>query len=144
MLVLKAILLGLNYGPQLAIIFCIGGTYNNMMIHLFMHANLGKKSVIIRRNTNLPNFNLIPLEIMSKRKWSSHPEGWFCLNTDGSLKSSQGMATCGGLLRDHHGRWKIGFAKKWGALQPFLLSYGEFYRASVLLEIKVCKISCCK
>jgi len=47
MLVFKAILLGLNYGPQLAIIFGIGGTYNNMMIHLFIHANLGKKSVII-------------------------------------------------------------------------------------------------
>ena len=82
---------------------------------------------------------------MSKRKWSSHPEGWFCLNTDGSLKSSQGMATCGGLLRDHHGRWKIGFAKKvrctitfvaelWGVLQGLRIARDQGMQ-NILLQV---------
>ena len=53
-------------------------------------------------------------------KWNSPPGGWFCLNTGGSLKSSQGLVTCGGLLRDHHGRWKIGFAKKVGCTSTFV------------------------
>ncbi|KAG4954763.1 hypothetical protein JHK87_040357 [Glycine soja] len=61
MFVFKAIFLGLNYGPQLAIIF------------------------------------------------------------GGSLKSSQGLVTYGGLLRDHHGRWKIGFAKKVGCTSTFVV-----------------------
>ncbi|KAG5106372.1 hypothetical protein JHK82_043342 [Glycine max] len=65
--------------------------------------------------------------------------------TDGSLKSSQGMATCGGLLRDHHGRWKIGFAKKvrctiafvaelWGVLQGLRIARDQGMQ-NILLQV---------
>ncbi|GLT80314.1 hypothetical protein SLA2020_517600 [Shorea laevis] len=38
----------------------------------------------------------------------------FKLNTDGSALYSPGPAACGGLIRDHSGKWKAGFAKRIG------------------------------
>ncbi|KAK8515106.1 hypothetical protein V6N12_001266 [Hibiscus sabdariffa] len=43
--------------------------------------------------------------------WKLPPEGWFKVNTDGARNSSNGMACCGGVIRDDEGRWRFGFAK---------------------------------
>lgn len=40
--------------------------------------------------------------------------GWVKINSDGAFCSSSGLATCGGLICDHHGGRLGGFAKKVG------------------------------
>ena len=37
--------------------------------------------------------------------WKPPPPGFFKLNTDGSAHGNPGMASAGGLLRDHKGAW---------------------------------------
>lgn len=54
-----------------------------------------------------------PLSILSsspgcsliKVKWNPPPEGWFKLNSDGSVRSGLSQAACGGLLRSMHGNF---------------------------------------
>ncbi|XP_019191285.1 PREDICTED: uncharacterized protein LOC109185792 [Ipomoea nil] len=41
------------------------------------------------------------------------------LNTDGALKTITGLASAGGLIRDDHGRWVMGFATKVGFTDSF-------------------------
>ncbi|KAL0000009.1 hypothetical protein SO802_019611 [Lithocarpus litseifolius] len=42
------------------------------------------------------------------------------MNTDGSAIESTGIAGCGGVLRDEHGRWLKGFARKIGIANSFV------------------------
>ncbi|KAK8575073.1 hypothetical protein V6N12_062750 [Hibiscus sabdariffa] len=42
------------------------------------------------------------------------PPGWFKLNTDGAIKRGSNITTCGGVIRDDEGRWRMGFAKRIG------------------------------
>ncbi|KAK8597004.1 hypothetical protein V6N12_065481 [Hibiscus sabdariffa] len=37
------------------------------------------------------------------------PQHWCKVNVDGARSSSSGMASCGGVVRDVHGKWLIGF-----------------------------------
>ncbi|KAK8568771.1 hypothetical protein V6N12_007313 [Hibiscus sabdariffa] len=39
--------------------------------------------------------------VLPLRCWIPHVEGWFKLNTDGACRSSDNLASCGGVLRDH-------------------------------------------
>ncbi|MBA0763079.1 hypothetical protein Gotri_012596 [Gossypium trilobum] len=39
---------------------------------------------------------------------------WVCLRTDGSIKIDEGFAATGGFVRDHNGRWIVGFSKYLG------------------------------
>ena len=43
-------------------------------------------------------------------RWSKPPIGWHKLNTDGSLVGANGLAGCGGVIRDSNGCWIKGFA----------------------------------
>ncbi|KAG8502624.1 hypothetical protein CXB51_000013 [Gossypium anomalum] len=42
------------------------------------------------------------------------PEDWLKVNTDGARKTNTGLAAAGGVLRDHNGGWKAGFARNIG------------------------------
>ncbi|GKV15349.1 hypothetical protein SLEP1_g26146 [Rubroshorea leprosula] len=46
--------------------------------------------------------------------WEKPPEGYCKLNTDGSAHGNPGPASAGGVIRDHLGRWIVGFACKIG------------------------------
>lgn len=43
-------------------------------------------------------------------RWSKPPIGWHKWNTDGSLVGANGLAGCGGVIRDSNGCWIEGFA----------------------------------
>ena len=43
-------------------------------------------------------------------RWNKPPIGWHKLNTDGSLVGANGLAGCGGVIRDSNGCWINGFA----------------------------------
>ncbi|KAJ1417011.1 Ribonuclease H-like superfamily [Sesbania bispinosa] len=47
--------------------------------------------------------------------WRPPPLGWCKLNTDGSVQNNGCHAGCGGVLRDHHGRWLVGFSHNIGS-----------------------------
>ncbi|GKV38468.1 hypothetical protein SLEP1_g46380 [Rubroshorea leprosula] len=66
--------------------------------------------------------------------WEKPPEGYCKLNTDGSAHGNPGLASAGGVIRDHMGRWIVGFACKigyasclraelWGIREGLLLAY---------------------
>ncbi|GKV23781.1 hypothetical protein SLEP1_g33477 [Rubroshorea leprosula] len=46
--------------------------------------------------------------------WSPPSPGFAKLNTDGSALTNPGIAGAGGLLRDHLGRWMVGFSRSIG------------------------------
>ncbi|XP_019158195.1 PREDICTED: uncharacterized protein LOC109154910 [Ipomoea nil] len=52
-------------------------------------------------------------------RWEPPQPGWLKLNTDGAMKSSTGIASAGGVIRDEHGRWVKGFSTKVGATDSF-------------------------
>lgn len=47
-------------------------------------------------------------------RWIFPQDGWIKCNSNGSL-SKGGVATCGGVLRDSHGRWLGGFSRRLGS-----------------------------
>ena len=48
-------------------------------------------------------------------RWQKPPARWEKLNTDGSSMNSSERAGCGGIVRDEHGGWVVGFAKHIGS-----------------------------
>lgn len=48
-------------------------------------------------------------------QWKKPPLGWIKLNVDGSCVQATGVAACGGLIRDHQGRWLRGFMHNIGS-----------------------------
>ena len=48
------------------------------------------------------------------RRWEKPPFGLVKLNMDGSADGNPGLAGYGGLLRDDHGNWLAGFARRIG------------------------------
>ncbi|KAK9020938.1 hypothetical protein V6N11_010950 [Hibiscus sabdariffa] len=51
--------------------------------------------------------------------WERLDEGWVCLNTDGTVSSSTGYGSIGGIFRTHDGSWLLGFNKSVGVTQSF-------------------------
>nr|GMD92032.1 reverse transcriptase [Ipomoea batatas] len=52
--------------------------------------------------------------------WSCPSQyGWIKINTDGALKKNTGLASAGGLARDHLGDWLFGFVTKIGFTNSF-------------------------
>ncbi|KAJ8420951.1 hypothetical protein Cgig2_010780 [Carnegiea gigantea] len=47
-------------------------------------------------------------------RWESPPGGWVALNSDGAAKGNPGLAAAGGVLRDHKGKWLMGFTENLG------------------------------
>ncbi|CAL1397426.1 unnamed protein product [Linum trigynum] len=52
--------------------------------------------------------------------WKKPPAGWHKMNTDGAARNNPGLATTGGVLRDHNGDWLGGFCSKLGTGTPLL------------------------
>ncbi|GAU37398.1 hypothetical protein TSUD_361030 [Trifolium subterraneum] len=70
--------------------------------------------------------------------WEVPEEGWVKVNTDGASKG-EGLAGCGGIIRDHRGSWCGGFAKfvgtgsaiiaeLWGVLEGLKLAERRRFR----------------
>ncbi|KAK8544257.1 hypothetical protein V6N13_034619 [Hibiscus sabdariffa] len=60
---------------------------------------------------------MLPISRANAR-WVSPPVDWFKLNVDGTRDHNTGFAVCGGLVRDHDGRWVRGFAQSMGVCSP--------------------------
>ncbi|XP_016730171.1 uncharacterized protein [Gossypium hirsutum] len=61
-------------------------------------------------------------------RWIPPGYGWHKVNTDGAINKASGNASTGGLIRDQHGMWIVGFLRNigyysvldeelWGALE---------------------------
>ncbi|KAL0374197.1 UNVERIFIED_CONTAM: putative ribonuclease H protein [Sesamum radiatum] len=57
-------------------------------------------------------------------RWRYPIEGWWKLNTDGASKGNPGCAGAGGIIRDCHGRFILGFADGLGVQTN---TYAELY-----------------
>ncbi|KAK8598482.1 hypothetical protein V6N13_094451 [Hibiscus sabdariffa] len=51
-------------------------------------------------------------------RWVLPPRDWCKMNVDGARDHRTGLAACGGLIRDHEGRWVRGFARSVGVCSP--------------------------
>lgn len=71
--------------------------------------------------------------------WRPPFQSWVALNTDGPVRWNDGLAGCGGLLRDSSGAWICGFAMKigrasaivaeiWGVFEGLKLAREKGYR----------------
>ena len=47
-------------------------------------------------------------------------EGWCKLNTDGVASGNSGLVGCGGIVRDEHGGWLVGFSRQIGITTSFV------------------------
>ncbi|KAL4320177.1 hypothetical protein GQ457_18G016630 [Hibiscus cannabinus] len=76
-------------------------------------------------------------------RWQPPSEGWHKLNTDGARVVSNSMSSCGGVIRDCNGGWRIVFsrfvgicsvleAELWGVVEGLRLAWDAGYRRSVL------------
>ena len=57
--------------------------------------------------------------VIKQIRWEKPDQGWWKLNTDGSLVAALGSATGGGLIRDSKGNWVTGFTRKLGNANSF-------------------------
>lgn len=53
-------------------------------------------------------------------RWTPPSIGWVCVNTDGAAYLHGDVAGCGGLLRDHEGKWLGGFSRNLGSCHAFM------------------------
>ena len=53
-------------------------------------------------------------------RWEKPPKGWIKLNMDGCALGSTGLAGCGGVVRDSHGKWISGFSRRIGTTDSFV------------------------
>ncbi|OIT04530.1 hypothetical protein A4A49_65327, partial [Nicotiana attenuata] len=44
--------------------------------------------------------------------WTKPPTGWYKLNIDGAFDKAKASGGIGGIIRNHHGDWMIGYASK--------------------------------
>ncbi|KAK8568564.1 hypothetical protein V6N12_007112 [Hibiscus sabdariffa] len=66
-------------------------------------------------------------------QWQLAPSGWLTLNVDGSFQPSSSMGSTGGLLRDHEGRWIMGFKNSLVLRNRFMSNSGGFWTVYALL-----------
>lgn len=69
---------------------------------------------------HLLNKHGVRIRVVSKWVgWTPPKGGWVKLNTDGARKGNSGMASAGGLIRDHRGCWILGFTVNIGITNNF-------------------------
>ena len=57
--------------------------------------------------------------VIKSIRWEKPAVGWKQLDTDGSVFCSFGRVGCGGVVRDEHGNWIVGFTRYIGATNSF-------------------------
>ncbi|KAL4386745.1 hypothetical protein GQ457_09G012620 [Hibiscus cannabinus] len=86
-------------------------------------------------------------------EWTPPEQGWVKLNTDGAPHAISGMASCGGVFRDHMGEWILGFSKfigvcsvvdaeLWGVLVGLESAWSHGFR-KIIIEtdsLDVCRL----
>ncbi|KAF7810226.1 putative ribonuclease H protein At1g65750 family [Senna tora] len=77
--------------------------------------------------------------------WQNPDEGWYKINTDGSMWNNSEGSSCGGVIRGSHGSWVTGFSKRlgrgdafqaevWGCLTGLRLAW-DLKLPKVILEL---------
>ncbi|KAF7826059.1 ribonuclease H [Senna tora] len=64
------------------------------------------------------------------------PSNWYKINTDGSVVGEQGMAGCGGIIRNDQGNWISGFLSFIGSCSVLDAELWGIYRGLVLVKKK--------
>ncbi|KAE8683300.1 hypothetical protein F3Y22_tig00111210pilonHSYRG00023 [Hibiscus syriacus] len=52
-------------------------------------------------------------------RWLPPPVGWMKVNTDGACHTEDGLAACGGVIRNDIGAWQVGFSRFLGICSVF-------------------------
>nr|GMD37695.1 LINE-type retrotransposon LIb DNA [Ipomoea batatas] len=85
---------------------------------IFEHVNPSPQE-IIRRAEFTARDTFISGHHMRWIFWTRPNQGWVKINTDDAYKKGTGLASAGGLARDHLGDWLYGFITKIGATNSF-------------------------
>ncbi|MFQ6670287.1 hypothetical protein Gotur_035274, partial [Gossypium turneri] len=84
------------------------------------------------------NYKIDNTRRLKSWRTSCRTDIWTCLYSDGTVKVISGNASVGGVIRDHHGGWILGFNKRlgqcsifnyelWGILDDFALLQSRQY-----------------
>ncbi|KAF0914610.1 hypothetical protein E2562_030676 [Oryza meyeriana var. granulata] len=77
---------------------------------------------------------LVDSSASAERTWRKPEAGWMKLNFDGSSKDLTGIASIGGVYRDHEGAFVLGYAERIGAVTSFAAELAALRRG---LELAV-------
>ena len=67
------------------------------------------------------SFTVTKKWVLRRTQWEKPDTGWMKLNTDGASSGSFGLAEGGGVIRDEEGNWVIGYARRIGSANSFLV-----------------------
>uniref|UniRef100_A0A7N2R6F2 RNase H type-1 domain-containing protein n=1 Tax=Quercus lobata TaxID=97700 RepID=A0A7N2R6F2_QUELO len=107
------------------------GVYGRAEIHVFNRKNPNPNLPMEIYNQTLEFMYCVtsprnPVRKTSKRIcWEKPPSGWKKLNTDGSSIGCMEQIGCGGVIRDEHGNWVVGFLRHAEQLTTLLLNFGS-------------------
>ncbi|KAJ1429747.1 putative ribonuclease H-like domain, reverse transcriptase zinc-binding [Sesbania bispinosa] len=79
--------------------------------HCVLHLVRDSSSSLIMSTTSCSNRSSIQVDS------SPPPDGYVKANSDGSVRDSGLQSVCGGVVRDHLGRWPTGASKIWALFQ---------------------------
>ncbi|KAK9031798.1 hypothetical protein V6N11_056086 [Hibiscus sabdariffa] len=69
---------------------------------------------------NLVSTSGLPFILTKSLHWSRPPPGWIKGNVDASVDTANGLAAIGGVIRDEHGDWIVGFTRHVGRCSVLL------------------------
>ena len=79
--------------------------------------------------------------VVKQVRWEKPDPGWFKVNTDKSLSGSIGTTAGGGLIRDEFGNWVIGFSRKIGRTDSFVVELWALrYGLQLCCQLNACAI----
>ncbi|KAE8685696.1 hypothetical protein F3Y22_tig00111095pilonHSYRG00679 [Hibiscus syriacus] len=64
-------------------------------------------------------------------QWEPPPLDWFKINMDGACRWNSGLATCGGVIRNHLGEWVLGLSKTIGCCFALDAELWGIYKAMI-------------
>lgn len=85
--------------------------------------NQNLHEVCVQRAAEYYTLSMTPSRVCKKQtlvRWDPPPEGFYKLNTDGSILQNPGKAGAGDLIRDYHGRWILGFGRPLGVANSLM------------------------
>lgn len=73
---------------------------------------------------------------VSVQRWVKPPEGWSKFNVDGALTADR-LASCGGVLRNEDGVWKMGFNRNLGDMNISNAFLVELFAVQTAMDLVI-------
>ena len=72
------------------------------------------QNLVVKFVCCVENSGTTKVNVIKPIRWEFPGNNWFKLNTDDSVRAFSGSAGSGGLIRNWHGEWVMGFSRATG------------------------------